>query len=157
MNTPLINQAALDDAPVILALQRLAYQSEAQLYNDWSIPPLTQTLAQLEEEFRLGLVLKAIAGGELLGSVRARATDGVVHIGRLIVAPVAQGRGIGSALLKAVESAFPSAQRFEVFTGSRSEGNIRLYQKHGYSITHDKAVSPCVTLVFMSKPNKPSS
>jgi hypothetical protein len=38
--------AVLDDAPAILELQRNAYRSEAVLYNDWSIPPLTQTLAQ---------------------------------------------------------------------------------------------------------------
>ena len=28
----------------ILELQKLAYQSEARLYEDWTLPPLTQTL-----------------------------------------------------------------------------------------------------------------
>jgi hypothetical protein len=61
--------------------------------------------------------------------------------------------GIGSALLRAVESAFPSTKQFELFTGSRSEGNIRLYERHCYIVTHRRDLSPNVTLVFMSKSN----
>jgi ribosomal protein S18 acetylase RimI-like enzyme len=153
MNVPVVCVAVLADAPAILALQRLAYQSEARLYNDWNIPPLTQTLEQLQEEFRASTVLKAVVGAALLGSVRARIADGTVHIGRLVVEPAAQRQGIGSALLRAVESVFPSAKRYELFTGSLSEGNIRLYRSHGYVVTHHHVVSSGVTLVFMSKSN----
>ena len=35
----------------ILALQKLAYESEARLYDDWKLPPLTQTLDSLQAEF----------------------------------------------------------------------------------------------------------
>ncbi|HEY4342527.1 MAG TPA: GNAT family N-acetyltransferase [Steroidobacteraceae bacterium] len=153
MQSPLIVPAELDDASAILELQRQAYQAEALLYNDWSIPPLTQSLAQLMDEFQDSVVLKAVSGTSLLGSVRGRAADGVAHIGRLIVAPAAQRRGIGTALLRGIESAFPHVQRFELFTGSKSEGNIRLYRTHGYAISHERALSPSVTLVYMSKAN----
>ena len=34
------------DAAEILELQRIAYQSEAEIYNDYSIQPLTQSLEQ---------------------------------------------------------------------------------------------------------------
>ncbi len=146
-----ISLATLADAPAILNLQHLAYESEAQLYQDWSIPPLTQTLEQLQAEFPSCTVLKASEGGVILGSVRAQIKDGVVQIGRLFVAPDVQRQGIGSALLRAIEAAFPAAQQFELFTGSRSEGNIRLYARHGYSITQRKKLSPKVTLVFMAK------
>jgi len=84
--------------------------------------------------------------------VRATIENGVVQVGRLIVEPSAQRRGIGSTLLQAVEAAFPTAEKYELFTGSRSEGNIRLYERHGYSATTYREISPQVTLVFMSKP-----
>jgi ribosomal protein S18 acetylase RimI-like enzyme len=145
--------ALLEDAPAILKLQRRAYQSEAQLYNDWSIAPLTQTLAELTAEFRSSVVLKAVSRHQLLGSVRGKNDSGVVHIGRLIVEPAAQRRGIGSKLLLAIELAFPGARSFELFTGSRSTGNIELYKRHGYRITHEKLLTPGVNLVFMLKPN----
>lgn len=148
-----VSKASLEDAPAILALQRAAYESEARLYNDWSIPPLQQTLEQLQAEFRVGLVLKAVAGSALLGSVRAQVKGGTVQIGRLVVEPSAQRQGIGSTLLRAIETAFPSAEHFELFTGSRSEANIRLYERHGYAVTHSQELSPNLTLVFMHKSN----
>lgn len=153
MNNLLIVKAAPKDAEAILTLQREAYQSEARLYNDWTIPPLTQTLEELREEFRTSVVLTAVTNDSLVGAVRAHMAEGVVHIGRLIVTPAEQRKGIGSALLRNVEELFPSAARFELFTGSRSEDNIRLYRKHGYTVTHEETLSPSVTLVFMSKSN----
>jgi hypothetical protein len=36
--------AQLADAPGIVALQRLCYQGEAELYGDPSLPPLTETI-----------------------------------------------------------------------------------------------------------------
>jgi hypothetical protein len=50
MNT-IIERASVEDAQEILALQRLAYQSEAEIYDDYSIPPLTQTLEAIRADF----------------------------------------------------------------------------------------------------------
>ena len=54
-----IQQASVEDADEILALQKLAYRSEARLYGDWSIAPLTQTLDQLRRQFSDHIILKA--------------------------------------------------------------------------------------------------
>lgn len=151
------------DAPAILALQRLAYLSEAMLYGDWDIPPLTQPLEALLAEFSRLSFLKAVplepdqepgpGSLTLVGSVRAGLSQGVCHIGRLMVHPEHQGRGLGSALLAAMEARFPKAQRYSLFTGSRSEGNIRLYRRHGYEIVRTQAISDSLTLVHMEKPS----
>jgi ribosomal protein S18 acetylase RimI-like enzyme len=146
-----VEAATVDDAPAILTLQKLAYESEARLYNDWTIPPLTQTLESLVQEFSASVVLKAMAGDRLAGSVRARARGDVCEIGRLVVRPELQGRGIGSSLLREIEAAFDRVVRYELFTGSRSEGNIRLYQRHGYAITRTQVISPALSLVFLEK------
>lgn len=146
-----IVRAAEADAPAILDLQRSAYESEARLYNDWSIPPLVQTLDSIRAELRTATVLKAVIEELIVGSVRATFDAVACKIGRLVVSPDLQGRGIGSALLSAVEAQFPTAKYFELFTGSLSTGNIRLYQKQGYAITHSQVLSATVTLVFMRK------
>lgn len=146
-----IERAGIGDAPAILALQKLAYESEARLYGDWSLPPLTQSLESLREEFVASCVLKAVDGSRLVGSVRAREVDGACHVGRLIVTPDMQGCGLGTCLMRSVEAAFPAARRFELFTGSRSEGNIRLYERLGYRRLREQVLSPAVTLVFMEK------
>lgn len=139
------------DAGSILALQKVAYQSEAQLYRDWSIPPLTQTLPALVEEFSAAIVLKAMCGDMIVGSVRATIAAGVCHIGRLIVHPDFQRKGIGTRLLSAIEAQFPAAAKYELFTGSLSGANIRLYRRHGYAIQREEVLSETVTLVFMEK------
>lgn len=127
----IVTRAAVADAKAILALQRRAYESEAKLYSDWNIPPLIQTVESLRVEIEATTVLKAVKDGGIVGSVRARQNDATCQIGRLIVEPDLQGQGIGSDLLREIENAHPTAERFELFTGSRSEGNIRLYRQHG--------------------------
>jgi Predicted acetyltransferase len=146
-----ILRADISDAAEILALQRVAYQSEAVIYDDWTIPPLTQTLSDIKEEFDEMTFLKACDSGRLIGSVRASTHDGTCDIGRLIVHPEFQHKGIGTRLMLGIETEFPSERRFQLFTGSRSEGNIRLYERLGYRIFRTDRLSPQVELVFMEK------
>ena len=52
-----------------------------------------------------------------------------------------------------MEAACPGVARFELFTGSRSEATIRLYQRHGYSVTRTEPVSPTLSLTYLEKPS----
>ena len=97
-----ITLAKREDLRDILDLQYLAYQSEAEIYNDYNIPPLKQTLEKVESEFDKGVILKATdESGNIIGSVRAFSENGSVYIGKLIVHPNRQRQGIGTALLSA--------------------------------------------------------
>ena len=149
-----IDIAGREDAEAILQLQRLAYQAEAELYQDWNIPPLKESLRELLAEFDRQVFLKAMCGDSprIVGSVRARMQNGVCSIGRLIVHPDYQGRGIGSALVCRVERQFAQAHHFELFTGCRSSRNLSLYQRLGYAPVREQKLSDKVTLVFLQKP-----
>jgi ribosomal protein S18 acetylase RimI-like enzyme len=149
----MITEATIADAAAILDLQRTAYQSEAQLYNDWSLPPLTQTLEDLRASYAGHIFLKAVVAERIVGSVRARSEKGTCHIGRLIVHPEYQGQGIGSRLMAGIEKLFPHVERFTLFTGEKSVANIRLYRRLGYSEIKRQAISDKVVLVFMEKLN----
>ncbi len=46
-----IQKAEIEDVEKVLCLQKLAYESEARLYDDWSLPTLTQSIESLQEEF----------------------------------------------------------------------------------------------------------
>ena len=147
-------QASFEDATEILALQKIAYEKEATLYDDWNIPPLTQSLSEIQKEFKESIVIKAIVGAKIIGSVRASLDSDLCKIGRLIVHPEYQRKGIGSLLMQNIESQFPNAKRFELFTGTKSIDNIRLYRKLGYVECRQQDLSPKVRVVFMEKINK---
>jgi len=145
--------ASVADAAEILALQKLAYLSEARIYKDYSITPLTQTIEELEDFFGHKSILKAMEKGRIVGSVNGFMQNGRCHIGRLMVHPEFQGHGIGSRLMDAIEDRFADAQSWELFTGELSLGNIRLYERLGYRIVRKEAFegSP-FSVVIMSKP-----
>jgi len=146
-----IELATIEDAVEILALQKLAYRSEAEIYNDFSIQPLTQTLEEIESEFESHSVFKAIREDNLVGSVRTTVKGDTCFAGKLIVHPAYQNRGIGYALLTHIESHAGAIRRFELFTGHRSERNLYLYRKLGYREFKREMVNSRLTLVFMEK------
>jgi ribosomal protein S18 acetylase RimI-like enzyme len=128
-----INQATITDAEEILDLQKQAFLEEAKRYNNFDIPPLHQTIEELEEDFSTHVVLKAISDNKIIGTVRAYEDGGTCYIGRLAVRPELQNRGIGTALMREIEHKF-SPRRFELFVGDKSDNNIHLYTKLGYSV-----------------------
>ena len=146
-----IERAAIFDAEEILALQKLAYRSEAEIYNDFNIPPLVQTLEGIGKDFEDQFFLKAIMNGRIIGSVRACTREGTCYIGRLIVHPDLQNRGIGTRLMNEIEMIFKSCKRFELFTGDRSERNLYLYQKLGYNIFKTAKITDQTNIVFLEK------
>ena len=79
--------------------------------------------------------------------------EGAWQVGRLMVAPDLQGRGLGRRLLSAVEEAAPyEATTYELFTGAGSARNQRMYKKAGYRL----AGSPEPGVVAMVKARKPA-
>ncbi|MHB8066623.1 MAG: GNAT family N-acetyltransferase [Desulfobaccales bacterium] len=146
-----ITRATIGDAQEILDLQKLAYQSEAAIYQDYAIAPLTQTLPEIEAELHHQVFLKAAAAGQIVGSVRAYLQQGTCCIGRLIVHPAHQNQGLGRELMGKIEGYFSQAERYELFTGHRSMRNLYLYQQLGYRRVRMEQVSEKLTLVFLEK------
>jgi GNAT superfamily N-acetyltransferase len=148
-----ILKAVPDDMPDILKLQYEAYQSEALLYDNFAIQPLTQTLENALEEYYKGIVLKAEYNGGIIGSVRAQemcGTDNTVYIGKLIVLPAYQDKGLGKSLLQAIENEYPG-KRYELMTGSKSEKNLALYEKAGYLRFKEELLMPGLICVYLEK------
>lgn len=133
-DAPEIRPIRPDDAGEVLTIQRAAFASEALIYGDPDMPPLTQTLDELRAELVDNLGCVALSGTRIVGAVRARRGDGLLLIGRLAIAPDQQGEGIGSRLLAAVEQRGreAGAEVAELFTGALSEANQRLYEREGY-------------------------
>ena len=139
------------DAEAILGIQKRAFAAEAQAVQDWSIPPMAETLASVLEHIRSACVFKAVDGDRVIGSIRGVLSGGVCSIHRLSVDEAYRGRGLGSALLTAVEQAHPAATGFALTTNAAMEENVRFYLRHGYRVEARVRYAETITLVEMSK------
>ena len=147
----MIEKAQKEDLKEILELQYLAYQSEAKLFGDMDIPPLKQTIEEVYDELKKGIVLKEVDdSGIIIGSVRAYQDSGTVYIGKLMVHSKMQKKGIGTKLLLEIENEYPN-QRYELFTSTKSISNIRLYERLGYKIFKEETVSSELQFVYLQK------
>src|SRR5688500_310446 len=92
-----------DDAGEVMTLQRAAFVQEALIYGTPEMPPLTQTLEEVESELHENLGCVALDGPRMVGAVRARLDGSLLLVGRIAIAPDRAGEGIGTTLLGAVE------------------------------------------------------
>lgn len=144
---------AVDDAGELLTLQRAAYATEARIYGDPDLPAMTQTLEELRRELGSAIALKAVVGHRMVGAVRACPESGVLHIGRLTVAPDWQGQGVGSRLLAVVESRGVGVAKWaSLFTGHLSLANLAMYGRRGYIEYRREPLRPGIELVHLHKP-----
>lgn len=114
------------------------------------IPPLTQTLEEVSDEFEKEVVLKATIDGKIVGSVRVLSDNRTCYIGKLIVSPEHQGKGYGTGLLAEIEK-ICQHQRYELFTSDKSSGNIRLYERAGYRPFHEQQIKQGLRFVYLEK------
>jgi ribosomal protein S18 acetylase RimI-like enzyme len=150
-----IDKASASDFPSILEIQKKAFFSEAEFYQNFNIQPLTQTLSEMVEECNEKVVLKAAIERKIVGSVRANINENVCWVNKLVVLPEYQRQGIGEKLLREIETYFPNAEKFTLATGAKSESNIRLYKKVGYEIIGYETFHGGIEAVMMVKYPQP--
>lgn len=139
------------DLEIILQLQKDCYLTEAQIYNDYNISPLKQDLKSLEKEFENTMIIKGMINGEIVGSVRGFVDNGTCFIGKLIVKKEFQNIGIGQRLLDSIESTFKDCNRFELFTGYKSQKNLYLYNKQGYKEFKRQVINDNMIIIYLEK------
>ena len=133
------------DAAELLVLQRACWVREGlAAQGRWVVPPLVEELddvvAGLGEWTTYAVRVRTAYGspGRLVGSVRGRVRPvdpSCWEVGRLMVAPDLQGRGLGRELLALGESAAPaSVTSYWLTTGILEEGNQRFYRRAGYRL-----------------------
>jgi tRNA (guanine37-N1)-methyltransferase len=128
--------ATAADAPELLTLSRACWVTEGRDNGSFDIPPLVESLDDVVEGLGQWQTWTVRAAGRLVGSVRGRRDPQeptTWQVGRLMVAPDLQGRGLGRALLALVEAAAPSdVTTYWINTGRSSERNQRTYRRAGY-------------------------
>lgn len=149
-----IEAATEQDLDQILQLQKRAFHGQALIYNDFSLPPLTQTIDDLKKEFRQKAIYKVEQNGRIIASIRCYIKDNILYIEKLIVDPDFQNRGIGTDIMREVETRYSHmVNRYTLFTGDKSARNIHLYRKLGYKEIRQEPTNRDFKLIYMEKNN----
>jgi len=139
--------AVRGDLGELLTLQRACWVQEALANDMLDIPALHESLEDLEASLDEWSWYVVRSAGRLVGAVRGQldTRDGHSHwdIGRVMVAPDLQGRGLGRALLEHIQAVAPAeATSYVLFTGAHSADNQRMYKKAGFSLRKDLPAPP---------------
>ena len=146
-----ISPANISDLKAILDLQKDCYKSEADIYNDYEIPPLKQDIESIENEFKTSTILKGLVNGQIVASVRGFSDNDTCLIGKLIVKTGFQNMGLGHKMMDSIELVYKDCKRFELFTGHKSLKNLHLYNKQGYNEFKREVVNNNMTMIYMEK------
>jgi len=144
----LIAKATPADVGDLLTCTHACWLREGILNDTLTIPAQHETVESLTASLHEWDTYVLRHDGRFIGSVRGQLVDDTWHIGRLMVVPDLHGRGLGRALLEFIQEVAPSdATRFELFTGTGSEHNLKLYKKAGFR----GVVQPNGTTVVFTK------
>ncbi|MDO5696728.1 MAG: tRNA (guanosine(37)-N1)-methyltransferase TrmD [Dermatophilus congolensis] len=134
--------ATAADVPELFTMKRACWLNEAWLNDDLYIPPLMETIDELRADMAVWhtWVVREPESRRLVASGRARLVAGpgdsdpsTWEVGRLMVAPDLEGKGIGRAILEFVLAQAPAeAQRAWLVTGGNSTRNQKIYRKAGF-------------------------
>ena len=125
----------------------------------WTPPGGWNTMRAWPSLFRLARAVGALRVPGVLAAIqrvqRPHPKQPHWYLFALGVAPEAQGRGIGSALLRAV-LARCDERREPAYLEASTENNARLYLRHGFRITEEVKMAPDGPLVRLMWRDPPS-
>jgi tRNA (guanine37-N1)-methyltransferase len=132
------------DAPELMVLTRACWVAEIARYGMFGAGE--ETLDEVVAAVGEWHTWTWRSGGRLVASVRGRVHPDqptTWQIGRLMVAPDLQGRGLGRSLLAFAEAQAPSGTAaYWLNTGSGSDRNLRIYRKAGYRVQPGEGAFP---------------
>ena len=139
-----------DIARQVHALQKASYTIESHLINYSDLPPLLETIEDLQDSAEHFLAFTE--RGQILGAISYTRDENILEICRLVVSPHHFRRGIAGRLLKSLEAKEAGVKRIIVSTAEKNYPAIFLYQKHGYHISQRRVLADGLALVQLSKP-----
>ncbi|MFZ5816796.1 MAG: GNAT family N-acetyltransferase [Bacillota bacterium] len=134
--------------------QRLARLIELMEMEEY-LGPTLELLGMSREEFRqlltrVGQLYSAFDGDREVGYVWVERRDRVLHLHGLVIEPEYQGKGIGSAIMRWLETSYGSqADVIELGVHESNRRARQLYERSGFTVVR---TMPAVGFLIMQRP-----
>jgi predicted GNAT family acetyltransferase len=149
-----LSRAALADAQELWQMQKEAFQSLLDKYQDFDLSPACEPLEKviMRLEQPISAMYFILADGVKVGALRVRTLDdGFKKLGPIWVMPSQRNRGIAQQAIRLAEDIY-DADHWILDTILQEPGNCHLYEKLGYRRTGElRPVNDKLTLVFYEK------
>ena len=152
MSSCIVRLAVVDDAAVVAALLRDAFDGYRPFYTPDAFAATTPSADQIRQRWNEGPVWIALHGGQPIGTVSAAPRGADLYMRSMAVHPASRGGGCGRQLLAAVEAfaASHGHDRLVLSTTPFLDPAIRLYERAGFRRSaagpHDLAGTPLFTM-----------
>jgi ribosomal protein S18 acetylase RimI-like enzyme len=138
----------------VLEIQHAAYAVEAALVGYDTIPPLHETLTELQS---LPLIFLGVSCDHALAGVLGYSRDrDDVDIDRVAVDPAFFRRGLATKLLRELFVREREASRFTVSTGLGNEPAVALYERFGFHVVGEAEPLPGARIVRLERSPSPA-
>lgn len=150
-----LHKATLNDAEIIWQMQKEAFASLLEKYQDMDTNPANEPIEKikyrLSQPFTYFYLIKL--KNQNVGAIRVvdKRDDTPKRISPLFVLPAFRNKGIAQAAIKCVEE-IHGTQNWSLDTILQEKGNCHLYEKMGYHTTgKTMSINERLTLVFYEK------
>ena len=149
-----LSRATLADAQELWQMQKEAFQSLLDKYQDFDLSPACEPLEKviMRLEQPISAMYFILADGVKVGALRVRTLDdGFKKLGPIWVMPSQRNQGIAQQAIRLAEDIY-GADYWILDTILQEPGNCHLYEKLGYRRTGElRPVNDKLTLVFYEK------
>jgi ribosomal protein S18 acetylase RimI-like enzyme len=146
----ILRRATQADAMSVRDLTRAAYAKWVPVLGREPLP----MVADYEVAIRDHVVTLLYLDGQLAAMIEMRPEAGHLLIVNVAVSPAHQGRGHGRTLLAHAEelTRLLGLEELRLYTSARLTGNVRLYERVGYTVDREEEASPRLgVFAYMSK------
>ena len=131
-----LERATKADAEAIWDMQVKAFAPLLEKYQDYDTNPANEKMDRVIARINhpAGGFYKIVHGDMLAGAICAywKGSETEYWISPMFISPEFQGKGIAQSALRLIESTFPQAVTWELWTIREEERNLHLYEKMGY-------------------------
>jgi RimJ/RimL family protein N-acetyltransferase len=128
-----IKRTKLDEVEKLLAIQKEAFAEDYVLYEDHDSTPVNETAEKLMENIERFFHYTIWLGNDIIGAIDIRPLDDSrLRLSKLFLGTEFQNKGLGSKLIKLIESEFPLIKDWSLYTPYLNKRNHHFYEKLGY-------------------------